>query len=996
VSGTQVRLTALGMVLASCVGARAGEFRGRIVVEDFEGFVWGEDWATVQFSPGADPRMGIERENPHSGKQACRLDVPPGESLTLVTQHGTSFLDKGDKPPLPLPGVPERVGLWVRGAKSGHTLWVRLVDAAGKAADVALGSVGFEGWKLLEASVPHLTAPLGLGGVLVRGGQGPLVIDDLTVLTTVNEPLYLRVRPASPEEDFLEGRWARFRVTIQSVAEKEISGKAELLAFRQDGTERGTGTFWAKPPSGLSGKTHLSPFRSRFSFRVSAGEPFSTPARLSLEPGVYIVVATSGSLVADGASEPLAPTTSSLQAVVYAKHRVPAAGGARAVSRFASRRDALRVYETGLSPGVIVEATGTKLTLFRGLPVVGLGAPRDGLMEVRSAPKSPTGLALTEPWIVVWFGAAPEWSRVTFADGSPCPTFDVPLLVVTESAPESWKLEDGLELTFPRRGARVVVMPLHGIRGVDPSLTTPWDKPERVAQLKGICRFWARVLRAMPIDVEEEWRIDRERDEVEVRARFRYLELRGPWREAPRRVAPVPPLLMLARQAGLAIRFSREPIATGCFTSVGPYCVVPDVEEYTYTVSGLLRFLYSAVADVPPGVPGSQVTLARDCRSLSDAAAKIPFWTTYAGKAGRLGSDALLRFMLSRANARYAYDAEGGRVLAWDGLAGSGHVAASGPLAASATSGPLVATAAGEWLRGCWHAGLYAGLWEPMAQRWRHITAFREAVADGDWATLGLGARACPVDARVNAELFFARLAARLGGPDAHAEGCVQAVKLLAAAYALAAAAPAYREAISDFRFGGPVGQRMPFSGSAPRNPQSAISNLQSPVVFGGCRPGSVGFVPGPAPFVTAPSDAGYGFAGEFLGEYFRERFRSGPLDFYGRNPAEWSARLFVRLGAPEVGKRFRPAPRLSGPYATNYVFTVEPGPDGWPALAWHSHRSPAGGPLLFGSMGTERDTKGKLERTVTVTPWLRLSAYSAIEAPPPPKEPESPELPPP
>ena len=86
----------------------------------------------------------------------------------------------------------------------------------------------------------------------------------------------------------------------------------------------------------------------------------------------------------------------------------------------------------------------------------------------------------------------------------------------------------------------------------------------------------------------------------------------------------------------------------------------------------------------------------------------------------------------------------------------------------------------------------------------------------------------------------------------------------------------------------------------------------------------------------------------------------------------------------------------LSGPYATNYVFTVEPGPDGWPALAWHSHRSPAGGPLLFGSMGTERDTKGKLERTVTVTPWLRLSAYSAIEAPPPPKEPESPELPPP
>ena len=48
--------------------------------------------------------------------------------------------------------------------------------------------------------------------------------------------------------------------------------------------------------------------------------------------------------------------------------------------------------------------------------------------------------------------------------------------------------------------------------------------------------FWASALRALPIDVEEERRINVARDEVEVRLRYRYLRTRSSWIEEERQV----------------------------------------------------------------------------------------------------------------------------------------------------------------------------------------------------------------------------------------------------------------------------------------------------------------------------------------------------------------------------------------------------------------------------------------------------------------------------
>lgn len=904
------------------LGTAAEGFHGRLVVEDFEAFAWGETWAAVQFSPSADPRMKTETDEVLSGRQACRLDVPPGETLTLVAQHGARFIGPGDKAPLPLPGVPERIGVWVHGQRGGHRLWLRVADAAGRPSDVALGPVDFDGWGFLDGPIPGPSAQMGLRALLVRGGEGPLVLDNITITTTAASPLHLTLRPATPGRDLIASAPVEFLVTLQSLAPETTRGLGALSAF----------------DPALPGPTRAC---ARFQYEVSAARPCAATVPLRLPAGVHRLAAET-----DGAR-------ALCQVVVHpAKSPTPLSAPA-ALRRFGRPAGALRLIESALSPAVVIEGNERTLTLFRGLPEAGLRAPQHLLARVR-----PQSRELEEPWMVFWFGAAPEHKQVTLADGAPCPTFDVPVLLVLDRAPASWKLEDCLELQFRRPGFRAALMPLLGIRRAEPALTAAWNSSaEAMARVADACRTWGPLLRAIPIAVTEEYRVDSARDMIEVRVRFDYHPLSDRWGPARRRVAPVPPVLMLAKRAGLAVRFSKDPVPTGCLTSVGPYYVVPDTDSYTYSISGLLHFVLTAVADVPRGVPGAQIALGRSSPSLSDDAPKIPFWVAYGGEAGKWASDALSRLMLSPSNAAYACDSDPRRPRAADGL-----------LAQTQGAGPAEAAVA-DCLQGCWYTGLHAGLWEELRPRWRQILALRQGAAEhDDWATLGLGSRPWPADVRLASELYFARLAAHLAGSEDYTRGCAQAVKLLVAAYALVAGAPRYVEEMAPW-------------------PDLAGGRNR---VFSACRPGSLGFAQGPPPFVTHPTDAGYGFAAEFLGEYYRERFRSGPLDYFGQSPAEWSQRLFVTMGGPEVGRRFLPAEPLGGPFATNYVFSVEEGPDGWPAVVWRSHRAPAGGPLTLGGVGGPRASSGRLIRRQTVSASLRVSAYEAIEAPPSPTAPES------
>ncbi|MFW6108182.1 MAG: flagellar filament outer layer protein FlaA [bacterium] len=908
------------VLVALAAGSAAGgaTLRGVLVVEDFEAFAWGGDWATLHCTEGADPRMLAEGQTTHSGQQAARLEVPPGESLTLVAQHGTGFTPQGQKRPLPLPGVPERVGLWVFGRASGHRLSLRLADAKRKTAEVALGAVDFEGWRRLDARVPSLTPPVGLKALTVRGGAGPLVLDDVTVVTGSEHQLHLTVQPAYRRSEPVDDWRVQFRVVVQSLGPAAVEGRCQVAAFPVGAPKR---------PSD----------RTSFWFEVERGQPVSETVRLDLRAGVYRLVAVAG----DAETE--------RRIVVF-----PSGGEEtgpspwRAIRGFDEREDELWVYQSALSPAVVVESRGETLTLFQGLPAVGLSAPQDSLMRVKKRIDE-TGMKreLLEPWLLVWFGSAPLWYRVTVADGSPCPTFDVPFLVVLEHKPEEVALDEGgLRLAFGRRAGRVAVMPLYGVHRPSPSQTTRWrEEVEPIRRVVSLCRWWARALRAYPIRVEPSWRIDPEADTIEVRLKYSYLWWPGDWDSRPLKTAPVPPLLALAAQAGFPVRFETAPRATRCYSAVGPWMAVPETDELRYTIHGVLGHVNQALGEPGSEVPLRDLGLAAKRKSLADDVAKMPFWPQALGDRGRLVAEGVLRTMLWEGNARYERDSLSGRVRAVDGLAWQ----VQGDRAAAA--------AVSEHLRGCWFAARHAALDEPIEAHWHHLAALRETLRQGGaWGTIGLGTGGPSLDARLNAEAFFARLAARFGRGGDYRDACGRLAHLLAAGHALAAGARDYADA------------HKPWATLAGRP--------QDDAVLGRCLDGSLGLAPGPPPFVTRPSDAGYAYASRELSRYFQERFRPGPFGFYGESPAAWRQRERRAIDLPPLRRRFYEPPAERAPFAGNHCFAVNPGPDGWPTLAWASHRAPKGGPLVFGSFRPATGGTGTRLRTRDVSPYLRLSAY--------------------
>jgi hypothetical protein len=917
--------------------------RGAVVVEDFEDFVWGGHWVTAEFTRGADPRMQRVTEPVHGGRNACRLTVQPGEHLVL--KPGAAFATSGDQGAqgLALPGEAERVGIWVRGEESGHQITFRLRDAQGKRANVSLRPVDFAGWTFLDAPLPKLAPPVRLQHIRVAGGRGPLVVDDLAVRTAAKPPVYVQARALEAERDFVADRPVRMRVVVQCVAENGVGGRGEVAVF----------------PANDSGEPVE---RRRFSYRAVPDAPSESRLSFDLPAGAYRVVARA------------AGVESRLELVVHPVPDPPPQPDALAAARaFPGRRDSLVVYHSAFSPAVLVESRERTLTLFRGMGTLGLTAPRQAFLrhgedvdpaeaarkdagthppatqgaaepnraspgdEETEAERATKPVVPNEPWLLVWFGESPAWTRVKLADGTPCPTFDVPFLVVCQRRPTNVRLDGrGLHLTYPRRAGRVAVMPLYGIGRPRPATTARWkSRPELIEPLVAWCRAWARSLLAFPVGLREQWRPVPGRDAIEVRLQYDYLVSDPEWPEPPTRVAPVPPLLMLARQAGLPVRFSRTPRDTGCLSSVGPWFVVPDADSFTYTIEGLSQCVTSVLADLPA-----------DGR------------TTGAGRAIRVGQPL----------------ASVGRIPFWAGrLDGTGRGATEALLGPLLWSGNRVARkTAAEHLRGAWYAGFHAGDWPALRQRRHRIRALYTALApQADWATLGLGAEDGPLDPRLNAAVYYARLAARLGKGEEFADAYFGAVKLLVTAYALTAGAPTY---------------------AADHAPWPSLAGLGGKATaLTRCQGDSLGLSPGPPALVTQPSDAGYCLASRFLAAYVQEKFRPGPSAIFGTDPAAWKERAFVEWDVPDLGQSFRPAPRRDGGFPGNYVAAVRPGHDGWPGLLWTSHRAPSGAPLMFGTIGTAPATRGKLVRSRDVGSHLRLAAYRAIAAPPPPRETESP-----
>ena len=103
-------------------------------------------------------------EQAHSGTTSARLDYHFSNPTNdyVVFERAT---------PLPIPGQPYGIGMWVYGDGTGHSLKIWLRDAEGEVLQYNLGTVGQAGWQFRSKPLGGLVEP---GNVVTPGGNGRL------------------------------------------------------------------------------------------------------------------------------------------------------------------------------------------------------------------------------------------------------------------------------------------------------------------------------------------------------------------------------------------------------------------------------------------------------------------------------------------------------------------------------------------------------------------------------------------------------------------------------------------------------------------------------------------------------------------------------------------------------------------------------------------------------------------------------------------------------
>lgn len=310
----------------------------------------------------------------------------------------------------------------------------------------------------------------------------------------------------------------------------------------------------------------------------------------------------------------------------------------------------LSVIQTELSPATLWHARSERVTLFAGMPATGLGAP------AFLAYSSPTGIASLKPggdteganvrenWLLAGFAGAEGWTN-----------WDSPCAVFLQRRPRSVSLgTNGLELTFTGPAGYFALMPIYGSYkpplaghevlgklGLKEKKLLTWEWGTVVARdpLTRV-RYWAGATRWFPYFVEDQIRVDRGTDTVDIRQRFEGLDVPDEWGTRPIRLAPVSPPLGLALTAGqrFPVNFSKAPFDFELATPYGPYFAVPDADAYEMSFP-VLKYLNETEAPALP-VPtnGPPVVAAALERLRATARAKFAAPDRFEPDHGGLGN----------------------------------------------------------------------------------------------------------------------------------------------------------------------------------------------------------------------------------------------------------------------------------------------------------------------------------------------------------------------
>lgn len=315
-----------------------------------------------------------------------------------------------------------------------------------------------------------------------------------------------------------------------------------------------------------------------------------------------------------------------------------------------------------LSPAVLFQSPGRKITLTSKAGPEYVAFSRDGKPVVHPTTRledlSAEAFSMDEPWILVWFaGSAPSRAHVGPHDvendrgvskslsgfNKPPDSVDVPVLLRLEHKVDSvrWDKGRGLTLNFRKEIGKLAIMPLGGGRLFLPEETKRWSEglPAPVAKE---CRDWSNRLKNFPVGVVESFVADPDRGKVTVSQNFRWSVFEDDWESKSVKAAPVPPMLALAFDSGVPVKFLSKgepvkPVDCDYMYTAGLAMAVENVDEYEYEISDLDNLLHVPDRKSIPTEPDAkllQEKLERHVAQMVEAGHLSPLLYIYGGIGG--------------------------------------------------------------------------------------------------------------------------------------------------------------------------------------------------------------------------------------------------------------------------------------------------------------------------------------------------------------------------
>jgi len=317
---------------------------------------------------------------------------------------------------------------------------------------------------------------------------------------------------------------------------------------------------------------------------------------------------------------------------------------------------------TRLSPAVLIETSGTKVILRPAAPwrhAAFARGPDSRCVVVPAAKLAGERFAdLSEPWLLLWFGRGsplrgwPEPFDVEDERGvskprltADPPAVDLPVLVRLEHRPATIAAGAGgeLTLTFAGPAGKVAILPVFGGRVVLPDESAGWSAglPLEVGGVREACWLWGEMLRDVPVAVRETFAVDANEGCVTLREAFTWASFADDWKRPPVRIAPVPPMLAVARYGsggGMSFRRGEKSVRPTPYLMDTPG-LATGIEggDYEIRFAGLRALIdppRPAPGEPPPAAKPYRDKLARHVRQMIDAGPLRPLLYIYGGIGG--------------------------------------------------------------------------------------------------------------------------------------------------------------------------------------------------------------------------------------------------------------------------------------------------------------------------------------------------------------------------